>query len=106
MKKKKTSKKVIHIYDLEPVIEVGGDTWGATYYHDLSGEVCIEFNNEHQFYKDDGGLKWQIQYVQDHIKEIERAYKEDLKTCKEVVKVLNKELAQYKTKKFIIKGEE
>jgi hypothetical protein len=104
--KKKQNKEVVYINEFEPVIEVGGDRWGATYYSDLSGEVSIENNSGVIFCRDDGGLKWQLQYLQDHIKEIERAYKEDLKTCKEAIKVLNKEYTKYKTKKYVVKEEE
>lgn len=88
------------------MIEVGGPNWEATYYHDLSGEISITNDRgDEVFYQDHDGLKWQIEGVQEHINEIERQYKVDMKICKDVVKDLKKELADYKTKKYIVKEE-
>lgn len=105
-KTKKQKKQVVYINEFDPVIDVGGDNWGATYYYDLSGEVFIGAEHEKMsFVKDDGGLKGQLEYIKEYMKDLTEAYNTDIKTCKDAIKTLKKELTNFKKKTFIIEQE-
>jgi len=106
MKKKPNKKQIVYIDELDIVIECSGDNWEAHYYSDLSGELFVGSEDEAlSFFRDDGGLKYQIGYLEEYMANTEKAYKTNMKACKEALNTLKKELAAFKKKKFVIKEE-
>lgn len=94
--------------DYSPIIEVGDDSndgsWAATYYNDLSGEVCLtDYDGETFFYRDDGGLKYQLQYLKQSLKETQKEakilLKRKMRLYKKAIATLQKEYDKHNRKK-------
>lgn len=76
------TKKYIPDIKFVPVVEIHNENMDAHYYDDGSGEIALNYDNEEFFFKDDGKLKHQIEYIQEHIDQLEKIYKQQLNVCK------------------------
>jgi hypothetical protein len=86
--------------DLKPVIEIGEGLISAVYYNDLSGEISIENEDYDQiFFRDDGKLKHHIEYLEEEIEALKKAYFNNMKVFKRAIFLLKKEQAKFKKAK-------
>ena len=86
--------------DLIPIIEIGNDNVSACYYNDLSGQIEITDNKGEQiFFRDDGKLKHHIEYLNEAIEDLQKAYQTNIKAFKKAIVLLSKEQAKFKNKK-------
>lgn len=90
--------------DFNPVIEIGSeDSNGsivATYFEDMSGEICLtDYDGEQLLFKDDGRLKHHIEYLQEGLEEQKKLFQRKLSLFKKAITLLKKEQAKFKKKK-------
>jgi len=74
----------------KPIIEIHNPNMDAHYYDDGSGEVALNYDNKEFFFKEDGGLKYQIKYIEEHLAELQKNYKEQTGVCKKAILLLKK----------------
>jgi hypothetical protein len=97
---KKEKLKESYMDDLSPVIEVGDKHINATYYNDLSGQIgIVNDDGDNIFFKDDGRLPHHIEYLNEAIEELQKAYRTNVKIYKKAIALLKKEQTKFKAKK-------
>lgn len=85
----------------EPIIEVDmGDILNAHYYHDLSGEICVDVEGEPVFFSDSGKMHHQIDDLREEIVKKEKELAQHIKGMKLALVAME---AGLKTAKKVIK---